>query len=135
MLLTLLIYEHMGSVHLVLSAQGQFDAPLSLCRVHGDLLVADLQHVMLGWILLHSCVTSVTEKMGTHGAHYRAADPLRTPATLRPEWYFLPHYGLLRAVPRYPAAGLLAVLLCLLAPLWHALLWTPLATEVLRGHP
>ena len=30
LLLTLLIYEHMGSV------QGQFDAPLSPCRVHGD---------------------------------------------------------------------------------------------------
>ena len=66
-----------------MSAQGQFDAPLSPCRVHGDQLVADLLMVMLGWILLHSCVTSVTEKMGTHGAPYMVADPVGTQRAVR----------------------------------------------------
>ena len=39
--------------------------------------------VMLGWILLHSCVTSVTEKMGTHGAPYMVADPVGTQRAVR----------------------------------------------------
>ena len=53
LLLTLLIYEHMGSVHLVLSAQGQFDAPLSPCHAHGAPLVADLLTVTLALLYLH----------------------------------------------------------------------------------
>ena len=45
--MALLIYEHLGTVHLALSAQGQCDVPLFPVRVHGDLLVADL----LMWVL------------------------------------------------------------------------------------
>jgi len=34
-----------------------------------------------------------------HADNYIPADPLKTPAHIVPEWYFLPFYGILRAVP------------------------------------
>jgi len=34
-----------------------------------------------------------------HADNYIPADPLKTPAHIVPEWYFLPYYGILRAVP------------------------------------
>ncbi|GFE92152.1 cytochrome b [Acetobacter persici] len=35
----------------------------------------------------------------TEAANYRPANPLHTPADIEPEWYFLPFYGMLQAVP------------------------------------
>jgi ubiquinol-cytochrome c reductase cytochrome b/c1 subunit len=34
-----------------------------------------------------------------HADNYIPADPLKTPAHIVPEWYFLPFYGILRAIP------------------------------------
>jgi ubiquinol-cytochrome c reductase cytochrome b/c1 subunit len=34
-----------------------------------------------------------------HAINYVPADPLQTPAHIVPEWYFLPYYAILRAVP------------------------------------
>ncbi len=34
-----------------------------------------------------------------HADNYIHADPLKTPAHIVPEWYFLPFYGILRAIP------------------------------------
>jgi ubiquinol-cytochrome c reductase cytochrome b/c1 subunit len=34
-----------------------------------------------------------------HPINYEGADPLKTPAHIVPEWYFLPFYAILRAVP------------------------------------
>jgi ubiquinol-cytochrome c reductase cytochrome b/c1 subunit len=34
-----------------------------------------------------------------HADNYIPADPLKTPAHIVPEWYFLPYYGILRAIP------------------------------------
>ncbi len=39
-------------------------------------------------------------------ANYRPANPLHTPADIEPEWYFLPFYGMMQAVP-FKLAGLL----------------------------
>lgn len=35
----------------------------------------------------------------TEVENYRPANPLHTPANIEPEWYFLPFYGMLQAVP------------------------------------
>ncbi len=35
----------------------------------------------------------------TEAENYRPANPLHTPADIEPEWYFLPFYGMLQAVP------------------------------------
>jgi ubiquinol-cytochrome c reductase cytochrome b/c1 subunit len=34
-----------------------------------------------------------------HAINYQAANPLQTPAHIVPEWYFLPFYAILRAIP------------------------------------
>ena len=34
-----------------------------------------------------------------HAINYEQADPLKTPAHIVPEWYFLPFYAILRAIP------------------------------------
>jgi ubiquinol-cytochrome c reductase cytochrome b/c1 subunit len=34
-----------------------------------------------------------------HADNYIPADPMKTPAHIVPEWYFLPFYGILRAIP------------------------------------
>ncbi|MFT8931159.1 MAG: cytochrome b N-terminal domain-containing protein [Acetobacter syzygii] len=39
-------------------------------------------------------------------ANYRPANPLHTPADIEPEWYFLPFYGMMQAVP-FKLGGLL----------------------------
>lgn len=43
---------------------------------------------------------------------YIAADPLVTPVSIKPEWYFLPFYAMLRSVES-KIGGLLLVLLFL----------------------
>ncbi len=53
-----------------------------------------------------------------HADNYIPADPLKTPAHIVPEWYFLPFYGILRAIPdklggvlaMFASIGVLAVL-------------------------
>ncbi|MBS0979316.1 cytochrome b [Acetobacter thailandicus] len=35
----------------------------------------------------------------TEPENYRPANPLHTPASIEPEWYFLPFYGMLQAIP------------------------------------
>lgn len=77
----------------------------------------------------------------TEAANYRPANPLHTPADIEPEWYFLPFYGMLQAVPS-KFFGLLvsggAVAILLFVPLldrgtegtfaagrWGGLRWLP----------
>lgn len=43
----------------------------------------------------------------TEAANYRPANPLRTPTNIEPEWYFLPFYGMLQAIP-FKFGGLVA---------------------------
>jgi quinol-cytochrome oxidoreductase complex cytochrome b subunit len=43
-----------------------------------------------------------------HPDNYIPADPLQTPAHVVPEWYFLPYYAVLRAIP-HKAGGILAM--------------------------
>ena len=42
----------------------------------------------------------------TEPANYRPANPLHTPADIEPEWYFLPFFGMMQAVP-FKLGGLL----------------------------
>jgi quinol-cytochrome oxidoreductase complex cytochrome b subunit len=44
-----------------------------------------------------------------HPDNYIPADPLQTPAHVVPEWYFLPYYAILRAIP-HKAGGIVAML-------------------------
>jgi ubiquinol-cytochrome c reductase cytochrome b subunit len=49
--------------------------------------------MFFGWFLFFS-----PNYLG-HPDNYIPADPLKTPAHIVPEWYFLPFYGILRAIP------------------------------------
>jgi ubiquinol-cytochrome c reductase cytochrome b subunit len=50
------------------------------------------------WILFATFVFFMPNALG-HADNYIPADPLVTPAHIVPEWYFLPFYAILRAVP------------------------------------
>ena len=41
--------------------------------------------------------------------NYKVADPLVTPAHIVPEWYFLPFYAILRAIPESKLLGVIAM--------------------------
>jgi quinol-cytochrome oxidoreductase complex cytochrome b subunit len=43
-----------------------------------------------------------------HADNYIPADPLKTPAHVVPEWYFLPYYAILRSIP-HKAGGIVAM--------------------------
>jgi ubiquinol-cytochrome c reductase cytochrome b subunit len=61
-----------------------------------------------------------------HSDNYIAANPLVTPAHIVPEWYFLPFYAILRAIPNKLGgviAMLAAILVFLLLPFISNSLW------------
>jgi quinol-cytochrome oxidoreductase complex cytochrome b subunit len=49
--------------------------------------------ISLGWV-----ITYAPDALG-HIDNYTEANPLVTPSHIQPEWYFLPYYVVLRAVP------------------------------------
>merc|ERR1712048_559892 len=52
--------------------------------------------------------------------NYIAANPMVTPAHIKPEWYFLFAYAILRCIPN-KALGVLALVLAVAVPLIHVL--------------
>ena len=75
---------------------------------------------LLGVVLMGMAFTAVMcfwPQLVTEPANYRPANPLHTPADIEPEWYFLPFYGMLQAVPSkffglLISGGAVVVLLC-----------------------
>ncbi len=58
-----------------------------------DLFATVLILILLGWLVFY-----IPNFLG-HADNYIPADPLKTPAHIVPEWYFLPFYAILRAIP------------------------------------
>jgi ubiquinol-cytochrome c reductase cytochrome b/c1 subunit len=58
-----------------------------------DLVGTALFLILLAWLIFF-----LPNYLG-HPDNYIAADPLKTPAHIVPEWYFLPFYAILRAIP------------------------------------
>lgn len=86
-----------------------------------------------------------------HSDNYIPANPLSTPASIVPEWYLLPYYAILRAVPNklLGVIAMLGSLLILLAmpvldtsrirggqfrPLWRVAFWFLVVDLVLLGY-
>jgi ubiquinol-cytochrome c reductase cytochrome b/c1 subunit len=86
-----------------------------------------------------------------HADNYIPADPLKTPAHIVPEWYFLPFYGILRAIPdklggvvaMFASIAILAFLPWLdtskvrsgkYRPLFQIAFWTFVIVSVLLGY-
>jgi len=58
--------------------------------------------------------------MFSHPDNYIAANPMVTPAHIVPEWYFLPFYAILRAIPNKLGGAIAmagAIILLYLVPL------------------
>jgi len=51
------------------------------------------------YFIVFACLVFFVPNMLGHPDNYIPADPLVTPAHIVPEWYFLPFYAILRAVP------------------------------------
>ena len=51
------------------------------------------------FLLIFACVVFFAPNYLGHADNYIPANPLATPAEIVPEWYFLPFYAILRAVP------------------------------------
>jgi ubiquinol-cytochrome c reductase cytochrome b subunit len=86
-----------------------------------------------------------------HSDNYIPANPLSTPASIVPEWYLLPYYAILRAVPNklLGVIAMLGSLLILLAmpvldtsrirggqfrPLWRVAFWFLVVDLILLGY-
>lgn len=86
-----------------------------------------------------------------HSDNYIPANPMATPASIVPEWYLLPYYAILRAVPNklLGVIAMLGSLLILLAmpvldtsrlrggafrPLWRVAFWALAVDLVLLGY-
>jgi ubiquinol-cytochrome c reductase cytochrome b subunit len=65
---------------------------------HPYYTVKDGFAIILFLILFAVFVFYLPDALG-HADNYIPADPLKTPAHIVPEWYFLPFYAILRAIP------------------------------------
>ena len=62
------------------------------------LVIKDIFSLFIYFIFFFFFVMFLPNTLG-HSDNYILASPLQTPAHIVPEWYFLPYYALLRAVP------------------------------------
>jgi quinol-cytochrome oxidoreductase complex cytochrome b subunit len=65
---------------------------------HPYYTVKDLFGLSVALTVFFAVVFFIPDYLG-HPDNYIPADPLKTPAHIVPEWYFLPFYAILRAVP------------------------------------
>ncbi len=86
---------------------------------HPYYTVKDFFALSLFVILFAAFVFYMPNALG-HPDNYIPADPLVTPAHIVPEWYFLPFYAILRAVPD-KLGGVVAMFSSIL--IWFALPW------------
>jgi ubiquinol-cytochrome c reductase cytochrome b subunit len=56
-------------------------------------------HALFLYLLVFSTLVHFYPNYLGHPVNYIPADPMRTPAHIVPEWYFLPYYAILRSIP------------------------------------
>jgi len=86
---------------------------------HPYYTIKDLYAIMLFMMLLAAFVFFAPNFMG-HPDNYNEANSLVTPSNIVPEWYFLPFYAILRAIPDklFGVIAMFSSLLVLLALPW-----------------
>lgn len=82
---------------------------------HPYFLAKDAFYVVLFLIGFAAIVFYAPDLFGTPD-NFKPADPLSTPPAIKPEWYLLPYYAMLRAVPQ-KLCGVLVLLAGLATPL------------------
>ncbi len=124
-------------------------APRDTIPFHPYYTVKDLVGLGMALVFFAGVVFYAPDRLG-HPDNYLPADPLRTPPHIVPEWYFLPFYAILRAVPHKLGGvvamfGAIAVLFALpwldsskvrsaaFRPVYRWLFWLFAANAVLLG--
>ena len=100
-----LVLLAMSGIHIALLHSSGSTNPLGVCakidnvRFYPKFIVKDLVGFfgIIGFLSLFT-VFLYPNALG-HPDNYIKADPLVTPAHIVPEWYFLPFYAILRAIP------------------------------------
>ena len=82
-------------------------APRDTIPFHPYYTVKDLVGLGMALVFFAGVVFYAPDSLG-HPDNYIPADRLKTPAHIVPEWYFLPFYAILRAVP-HKLAGVIAM--------------------------
>ena len=82
-------------------------APRDTIPFHPYYTVKDLVGLGMALVFFAGVVFYAPDSLG-HPDNYIPADPLRTPPHIVPEWYFLPFYAILRAVP-HKLGGVIAM--------------------------
>ncbi|MBT5435465.1 MAG: cytochrome b N-terminal domain-containing protein [Alphaproteobacteria bacterium] len=96
-----LVVLHMWALHHKKSNNPlgiDYKGPQDFIPFHPYYTIKDAVGVGVFLILLSIFLFYAPNYMG-HPDNYIPADPLKTPAHIVPEWYFLPFYAILRAVP------------------------------------
>jgi len=96
-----LVALHIWSLHVVgqnnptgLDIKAKADSvPMAPFAVMKDLFALSLFVLLFAWLVFYA-----PDWLG-HADNYVEANPLATPAHIVPEWYFLPFYAILRAIP------------------------------------
>ncbi len=82
-------------------------APRDTIPFHPYYTVKDLVGLGMALVFFAGVVFYAPDSLG-HPDNYIPADPLRTPPHIVPEWYFLPFYAILRAIP-HKLGGVIAM--------------------------
>ena len=101
-----LILFHLHILHLDLSSAGVMEETQGNSSLYGGYLLMDLVLFLWSLFILVQVIYSLRDRTGTHEMHWVKADPLKTPNHMRPEYYFLHFYAVLRSV-HYKGVGIM----------------------------
>lgn len=142
-------------LHIILLHTHHSNNPLGVDRGRDSIpffpyyVVKDLYGIVL-FLLFFSCFLFFAPNLLGHPDNYIPANPMVTPAHIVPEWYFLPFYAILRAIPDklMGVVALVASILSLLLlpfivrpetrsnnfrPISHLLFWLLLLDALILG--
>ena len=107
-------------VHLMLLHETGSTSPSAARPVDGEVVgfypmyfTKDLV-TLIGFCLVTAVLAFFSPDLLGHPDNYIAANPYVTPAHIVPEWYFLPFYAILRAIP-HKALGVVMMILAIVA--------------------
>ena len=118
-LICLLVAVHLWALHQVGNGNPagiDVKGPQDTLPFHPYFTVQDGFAVAL-FLVVYAGLVFFAPDAFTNPDNYIPADPMVTPAEIRPEWYFLPYYAMLRAVP-YKLLGVAVMFGAFASPLF-----------------
>jgi ubiquinol-cytochrome c reductase cytochrome b subunit len=99
--LTGVIFLHITALHITGSNNPlgiEVKGPADTLPFHPYYTMKDSVGICV-YLLVFACLVFFAPNFLGHADNYIPANPLQTPASIVPEWYFLPFYAILRSVP------------------------------------